>query len=61
MKKENLLWKNFLYFRKWNFLLSQEETLKSQAKIFLEFLKINLYILHHNILHNYYKKFLCIK
>ena len=61
MKKENLLWKNFLYFRKWNFLLSQEETLKSQAKNFLEFLKINLYILHHNILHSYYKKFLCIK
>ena len=48
--KKNLLLKSFLYFRKWSFL------------IFQEFLKINLYILHDNILHqNYYKKILCLQ
>ena len=48
--KKNLLLKSFLYFRKWSFL------------IFQEFLKINLSILHDNILHqNYYKKILCLQ
>ena len=50
-------------------LIFQEGTLKPQALknflyfflIFEEFLKINFYILHHNVLHqNYYKKFICL-
>ena len=50
-----------LYLQKRTFRARKKRPIFKKFLIFWAFLKINLYSLHHNILHqNYYKRFICL-